>query len=160
MSELCIRHAVESDAQFIAEYNRAMALETENKILDPETVIQGVKRVFQTPQYGFYLVAEGPVDSGGSSVVGCLLITYEWSDWRNGLFWWIMSVYVAPGARRKGVYRSLYQYARQLAGEDQNICGIRLYVDRENTRAQKTYASLGMFKTDYHLYETEFSKTC
>jgi ribosomal protein S18 acetylase RimI-like enzyme len=160
MSELCIRHALESDAQFIAEYNRAMALETENKILDPETVIQGVKRIFQTPQYGFYLVAERPVDSGGNSVVGCLLITYEWSDWRNGLFWWIMSVYVAPGARRRGVYRSLYRHARQLAGEDQNICGIRLYVDRENTRAQKTYASLGMFKTDYHLYETDFSKTC
>ena len=160
MSDLRIRHALESDAQLIADFNRAMALETENKILDRETIISGVKRIFQTPQYGFYLVAEGPVDSGGNSIVGCLLITYEWSDWRNGLFWWIMSVYVAPEVRRCGVYRSLYQHARQLANEDQNVCGIRLYVDRGNTRAQKTYAALGMHKTDYHLYETDFSKTC
>ena len=160
MSELRIRHALESDAQRIADFNRAMALETENKILDSETIISGVKRIFQTPQYGFYLVAEGPSSSSGNPIVGCLLITYEWSDWRNGLFWWIMSVYVAPDVRRRGVYRSLYQHARQLASEDQSVCGIRLYVDRENIRAQKTYTSLGMHKTDYHLYETEFSKTC
>jgi len=160
MSELRIRRAIKSDATIIADFNRATALETENKELDSETIISGVKRIFETPQYGFYLVAELPDEAGDNSVVGCLLITYEWSDWRNGMFWWIMSVYVAPGARRRGVYSSLHQHVVRLAGEDQSICGIRLYVERENTRAQKTYASLGMHKTDYYLYETEFGKTC
>jgi ribosomal protein S18 acetylase RimI-like enzyme len=160
MSGVQIRRAVESDAQMIADFNRAGALESENKILDGNTVTQGVERVFQVPQYGFYLVAETLDETGAGSVVGCLLITYEWSDWRNGLFWWIMSVYVAPEARRRGVYSSLYRHARQLASDDQNVRGIRLYVDRDNTRAQKTYASLGMHKTDYYLYETEFSTNC
>ncbi len=159
MSELRIRRALESDAKMIADFNRAMALETENKILDSETIVSGVKRIFQTPQYGFYLVAELPDESDDNPIVGCLLVTYEWSDWRNGMFWWIMSVYVVPEARRRGVYSSLYQRVVQLADEDQGACGIRLYVERENTRAQKTYTSLGMHKTNYNLYETEFGKT-
>ena len=102
----------------------------------------------QRPEYGFYVVAE---NSGG--VVGTLMITTEWSDWRDGLFWWIQSVYVSPDFRRKGIYRQMYQYIRSLASENADICGYRLYVEKDNTIAQQTYETLGMAETDYLLYE-------
>ena len=151
MTEVLVRRAVAADAQTIADFNQAMAMETEGKPLDNSVIRNGVKQVFSTPQYGFYLVAE--IDN---AVVGCLLITYEWSDWRNGLFWWIQSVYVAENARRRGVYKSMYKHVQHLANSETNVCGIRLYVERENKRAQRTYQSLGMYETDYNLYETEF----
>jgi ribosomal protein S18 acetylase RimI-like enzyme len=145
---LSIRKAQARDAQAIAAFNTAMALETEDKVLMPERVNAGVQRLLADPSLGFYLVAER-----GGEVVGCLMVTNEWSDWRNGLFWWIQSVYIVPGARRQGVYRRLYDAIRDMAQADPGICGFRLYVEKENLNAQKTYRSLGMEATDYLVYE-------
>ncbi|MEZ5392586.1 MAG: GNAT family N-acetyltransferase [Bryobacterales bacterium] len=103
------------------------------------------------PAKGFYLVAE---EEG--AVVGQLLITYEWSDWRNGVFWWVQSVYVRPESRGRGVYSTLYEDAVRRAREAGDVCGLRLYVERENRRAQRTYQKLGMRPTVYEMYETDF----
>jgi len=145
---LTIRKAELRDAAAIAAFNAAMALETEGKVLMPERVNAGVRRLLDDPSLGFYLVAQQ-----GDAVVGCLMVTNEWSDWRNGLFWWIQSVYIVPASRRSGVYRRLYDHIRRLAQSDPGICGFRLYVEKENTAAQKTYGSLGMSPTDYRVYE-------
>jgi ribosomal protein S18 acetylase RimI-like enzyme len=146
--ELLLRKAQLRDASAIAAFNSSMALETEGKVLIPEVVGAGVRRLLQDASLGFYVVAEHQ-----SRVVGCLLVTNEWSDWRNGLFWWIQSVYVQGGWRRKGVYRRLYDFIRALAQADPGICGFRLYVEKENAVAQATYDSLGMSRTDYLIYE-------
>jgi ribosomal protein S18 acetylase RimI-like enzyme len=146
--ELRIRKAGRNDAGAIARFNRCMALETEGKALIEERVQAGVRRLIDEPSLGFYVVAE----SGGEPV-GCLMVTQEWSDWRNGLFWWIQSVYVEPAARRRGIYRRLYAFVRELAQDEPGVCGFRLYVERENSVAQRTYASLGMAETAYRVYE-------
>ena len=143
-----VRKAELRDAPQIAAFNAAMALETEHKRLLPERIGAGVRRLLGDPSLGFYAVAER-----GGEVIGCLLVTNEWSDWRNGLFWWIQSVYVEPGSRRQGVYRGLYDFIRELARADPGICGFRLYVEKDNRAAQKTYRSLGMAETDYLIYE-------
>jgi ribosomal protein S18 acetylase RimI-like enzyme len=148
-----IRKAVPSDAESLIQFNIAMALETEQKKLKKDQIEAGVKGLFDKPQYGFYMVAEAE-----GSVIASLMITYEWSDWRNGLFWWIQSVYVLPEFRRKAVYRSMYQEILKLAEKEPEICGCRLYVERENSVAQKTYTSLGMSETQYKLYEEEFER--
>jgi len=145
---LTLRKAQARDAAPIAAFNTAMAHETEGKALLPERIDAGVRRLVADPSLGFYLVAE---EAG--RVVGCLLVTNEWSDWRCGLFWWIQSVYVAPDFRRRGVYRAMYDHIRALAAADPGICGFRLYVEKDNTRAQQTYRSLGMQATDYLLFE-------
>jgi ribosomal protein S18 acetylase RimI-like enzyme len=145
---LTIRKAERRDAADIARFNSAMALETEGKVLLPERVNPGVVRLLDDPSLGFYVVAEQ-----AGSVVGSLMITNEWSDWRNGLFWWIQSVYIVPAARRQGVYRALYDFVRDMARADPGICGFRLYVEKDNTAAQRTYSSLGMEPTDYLVYE-------
>jgi len=142
------RPAVAEDAEVITRFNQAMAMETEGKALDPETLKRGVRRVFDEPTHGQYLVAQN--DSG--AVVACLMITYEWSDWRDAQVWWIQSVYVDPTHRRKGVFKQLYQAVRDL-GEQAGVCGYRLYVERDNARAQQTYEDLGMRRADYLMYE-------
>lgn len=142
------RPAVPEDAPTIARYNQAMAQETEGKTLDLDTLSQGVQRVFDEPGHGRYLVAVS--DTG--EVVGCLLITYEWSDWRNAQFWWVQSVYVHPGHRRRGIFKRLYLAVRELGGRA-GVCGYRLYVEQENERAQQTYEGLGMCRADYLMYE-------
>lgn len=144
-----IRRAEARDAEIIASFNEAMATETEDKPLNPTVIRRGVARLMARPHYGFYLVAEN--DAGVA--VGCLMITFEWSDWRDGLIWWIQSVYVAPTVRRQGVYTALYQKARELAADDPDVIGFRLYVETENERAQATYENLGMQRCPYHLYE-------
>ncbi|MES2632900.1 MAG: GNAT family N-acetyltransferase [Pseudomonadota bacterium] len=126
-----------------------MALETEHKVLMPEVIGAGVRRLIENPAMGFYIVAQ---DEGGEVVAG-LMITNEWSDWRNGIFWWIQSVYVVTDWRRQGVYRRLYEYVRELAKADAAVCGFRLYVEKDNGIAQQTYAALGMAPTDYLIYE-------
>jgi len=146
--QLTLRKAELGDRAAIAGFNRAMALETEGKALIPELIAAGVQRLLNQPSLGFYLVAERD-----GKVVGCLMVTHEWSDWRNGLFWWIQSVYVEPASRRQGVYRRLYDFIRELVQADPGVCGFRLYVEKENAVAQKTYGSLGMAQTDYLLYE-------
>jgi GNAT superfamily N-acetyltransferase len=146
--ELLLRKAELRDATVIADFNRRMALETEGKALIREVVAAGVLRLLNEPSLGFYAVAQS-----AGRVVGCLMVTNEWSDWRNGLFWWIQSVYVEPGSRRRGVYRRLYELIREMALADPGICGFRLYVEKGNRVAQQNYASLGMAQTDYLVYE-------
>ena len=148
MGTINIRRAELEDVEAIAHFNSAMAYETEGKALLTEVITAGVRRLLDTPELGFYLMAEVEGD-----VAGSLMITTEWSDWRNGIFWWVQSVYVRPEYRRQGVYRSLYQFVKHLAAEDAGVCGFRLYVERDNTKAQQTYASLGMEKTPYLLFE-------
>ena len=147
-----IRRATLVDAHRIVEFQLLMALETEDKSLDLDTVTAGVNALMTSPSKGFYIVAE--VDR---TVVGSLLITYEWSDWRNATFWWIQSVFVDAGHRRIGVYTAMHNYVMAQAEADEGICGVRLYVERTNTRAQKTYQHLGMDHSHYDLYEIDFA---
>jgi GNAT superfamily N-acetyltransferase len=147
---LSIRKAEAADADAISRFNQAMALETEGKRLIPALVDAGVRRLFEQASLGFYVVA---VSSDSGQVVACLMVTHEWSDWRNGLFWWIQSVFVEGPWRRQGVYRSLYEFVREMADKDGNVCGFRLYVEKDNAVAQETYAALGMARTDYLLFE-------
>lgn len=145
---LRIRLATPADAAVLAEFNAAMALETEGKELLPEVIGRGVHALVNSPASGFYVIAEE-----NASIVAALMITKEWSDWRNGSFWWIQSVYVRPQWRRKGVYRQLYRHVQGLAAKDPAVCGFRLYVERENSRAQATYRALGMKETRYLVFE-------
>jgi GNAT superfamily N-acetyltransferase len=146
-----IRDARESDAAILAEYNAAMAAETEGKTLDPAIVGPGVSALLADRSMGRYWVAE--VDG---RVIGQLMVTYEWSDWRNGTIWWIQSVYVHPDWRRKGVFSALYHRVESLAAAAPGVIGLRLYVDADNSRAQQTYAALGMVISDYRVMETLF----
>lgn len=146
-----VRAARKTDAELLAFFNTAMAWETEGKELSSEIISAGVRQLIANPQHGFYLVAEK-----GSEVVGALMVTFEWSDWRNGLFWWIQSVYVRPEYRRQGVFRSLYRSVETLARKSPEVCGLRLYVDRGNHSAQRTYQKMGMEESNYNLYEIEF----
>lgn len=152
-SSITVREATEDDAASISQFNINMAWETEEKRLDKSTITAGVKSLFQKPQYGFYLVAEKEGD-----IVATLMITKEWSDWRNGLLWWIQSVYVKPDYRRQGIYRSMYQRVLELAKNHPDVCGCRLYVEKENVTAQKTYEALGMNETHYKMYEEVFDE--
>ena len=147
-----IRIATIDDAPALAEFNRNIALETENLSLIPAVVLSGVKAVFETPARGFYVVAEARAKSH-KSLVAALMVTTEWSDWRDGEFWWIQSVYVVRPWRRRGLYRLLYNHVKRLAEQDRNVCGFRLYVERENRVAQQTYATLGMVETHYKVFE-------
>lgn len=144
---MIFRVAAAHDAAVLAEFNAAMALETEGKRLLPEVVGAGVRSLLANPESGFYMVAEQ------DGVVGALMITKEWSDWRNGSFWWIQSVYVRPAWRRQGVYRRLYRHVQELAAKDPAVCGFRLYVERANRQAQTTYRALGMSETRYLVFE-------
>jgi len=150
---IIIRNATILDISNIVGFNNAMALETEGKTLDYITLKQGVSEVLSDPLKGFYLIA---VFSG--TVVGQLMITSEWSDWRNGYFWWIQSVYIKQDHRKRGVYRALNEEVLSLAKNNGNICGIRLYVDRDNTIAQRVYHNLGMSTSNYDMYEIEFDR--
>ena len=160
-NEIRIREATTSDIDRIAEFQQALAQESEGKTLNPGLLLQGIQEIFRDKGKGFYLVAEsGVAERGnaetGNQVVGSLLITYEWSDWRNATFWWIQSVYVDSQWRRRGVYRALHNYVLGIARARDDICGIRLYVERNNTVAQQTYADLGMSQSHYDLYEIDF----
>lgn len=152
-SGLTFRLARESDAEALVEFNRAMARETESLELPAETLTAGVRNLLRTLEYGFYVVAEHADGEGARTAVGSLMVTYEWSDWRDGLFWWIQSVYVRPEFRRRGVYRRLYEFVKQLAARDPRVRGFRLYVERENRVAQSTYERLGMRQSHYLMYE-------
>lgn len=146
-----IRDAVRDDVVFLVGANAAMAWETEHKQLDLGVVERGVTGIFDDPRRGFYLIAEC-----ASVAAGSLLITHEWSDWRSGKWWWIQSVYVMPAARRRGVFRALYAEVERRARARMGVVGLRLYVERDNLRAQQTYAALGMMPTQYNMFESEF----
>jgi ribosomal protein S18 acetylase RimI-like enzyme len=143
-----VRLASRTDAPAIVEFNRAMALETEGKDLLPEVIGAGVRALLAQPASGFYVVAEEE-----RQVIGGLMITKEWSDWRNGEFWWIQSLYVVPAFRRRGAFRQLYAHVLALAEREPRVCGFRLYVERENAAAQAVYRALGMQETRYRVYE-------
>jgi len=142
------RLAVAGDTETLVEFNQRMAHETESKYLDDSTLRHGVETVLRDPRHGFYVIADI-----GREVAGALLVTYEWSDWRNGRFWWIQSVYVRPEHRRLGIYRALHEFVRDRARAAGGVVGIRLYVERDNTTAQRTYGALGMIETAYRMYE-------
>jgi ribosomal protein S18 acetylase RimI-like enzyme len=149
--DILLRTAEMRDADVLAQANIAMAWETEHKHLDPATVAQGVRAVLNNPEYGFYVVA-----SSGGQIAGSLLVTFEWSDWRSGLIWWIQSLYVQPKHRRQGVFKRLYEYVAAEAARMPNVRGIRLYVEHSNRAAQQTYANVGMHETSYRIYEKLF----
>jgi ribosomal protein S18 acetylase RimI-like enzyme len=148
--EIAVRLGQMRDAAALADFNIAMARETEGKELSRGHVSAGVNTVMQNPAHGFYVVAER-----AGIIAGSLLVTREWSDWRNGEFWWIQSVYVRPELRRQGIYRKLYELVRAKAFEKGNVCGFRLYVEQGNAVAQRTYRDLGMVETVYRMYEQE-----
>ncbi len=150
-SDIRIRRASLMHLESIVGFNAAMAKETEGKELDIDLLRSGVEAALTRDDLGFYLVAE---HSG--SPVGQLMITYEWSDWRNAFFWWIQSVYVSAEFRRMGIYHALHDYAATEARRQGNVCGLRLYVDKDNSVAQGVYTGLGMRLARYDMYEIEF----
>jgi GNAT superfamily N-acetyltransferase len=149
--ELQIRDATLADAETIVDFNERLAWESERKRLDRETLTQGVRRLLADPAWGRYFVAcqEG-------QVVGQLLITYEWSDWRNGPIWWLQSVYVLPECRRQGVFRRLHAHVRQLAKDQGQAVALRLYVERNNHAAHAVYRQAGMEDAGYFVMEETF----
>jgi GNAT superfamily N-acetyltransferase len=151
--QIQIRKAAPGDAETIVEFNAQLAQETEGRALDRATLRQGVDQLLVDPARGFYWLAEVK-----GQIVGQLLITYEWSDWRNGWFWWIQSVYVRREWRGRGVFAELYQFIEQQASDRPDVCGLRLYVEGDNARARRTYERLGMKPTSYQIYETDFSE--
>jgi len=156
-TRLLIRPAAADDADLLAAWAVAMARETEQRELDPATVLAGVSAGIADPARARYFIAARQALAGGretlSEPVGTLMLTREWSDWRNGEWWWIQSVYVAPRHRRSGVFRALYRHAWQLAGETPGVVGLRLYVERGNADARRTYQALGMVDAGYELLE-------
>ncbi len=150
--EIKIRRAKLADGRVIAEFNSRMAEETEHRSLDVGILSRGVKAILGDAAKGIYFVAEV-----NREVVGQLMITYEWSDWRNGNFWWIQSVYVRKEFRQHGVFRALYGHVETMAKKRKDVCGLRLYVERQNERAQKTYENMGMTRAAYEMFEKVFT---
>ena len=151
--DIQVRPATETDVSLMARWAEAMAFETENKQLDRELVARGIAIGVADPARARYFMA-----TIAGEPVGTLMLTFEWSDWRCAWWWWIQSVYVAPAHRRKGVYRALYGHVQDLARAESDVCGLRLYVERENTNAQRTYEFLGMVDSGYRMYEAETKK--
>lgn len=157
---LRIRAASAHDRDLLAQWAAAMALETEHKHLDPATVLAGVEAAIADPAKARYFVAVREATVAGretiASAAGTLMLTREWSDWRNGDWWWIQSVYVTPAHRRQGVFAALYRHVEQLARTTPGVIGLRLYVERDNADAQRTYQALGMVDAGYAIYESQF----
>jgi GNAT superfamily N-acetyltransferase len=143
-----IRRAATSDIDQIIDFNCRLAQETEGKTLEPAVVRAGVLAALNDPHKGPYYLA---VD--GDQILGQLQITFEWSDWRNGWYWWIQGVYVRTEARRQGIFRALFRHIEITARENKEVIGIRLYVERQNHKAQKTYEDIGMNPSNYLIYE-------
>jgi GNAT superfamily N-acetyltransferase len=146
-----IREATREDLEFIAAANAALASETEAFELDQALLRRGIQAALDDDSLGRYYLAD--IDG---TVVGQLMTTFEWSDWRNGMFLWIQSVYVLPAHRGAGVFRALFRHLEELARTDPKICGIRLYVDRGNERAKAVYGRLGLHRTNYGVMETVY----
>jgi GNAT superfamily N-acetyltransferase len=146
-----VRPARLSDLETLVRFSAAMADETEGRTLDLDRLRQGTAAVLASSEHGSYLVAEMT-----SRVIAQLLLTYEWSDWRNGVFWWIQSVYVEPSMRRRGVYRTMHEYVLRDAHRRADVCGVRLYVAKDNGGAHAAYVRAGMGLTAYQVYEQDF----
>src|SRR5271168_686423 len=152
MAAITVRPATLEDVEFLVSGNASMALETEARTLDTHTLRAGVCAVFDDPTRGFYLIAE----IGGQSA-GQMMITFEWSDWRNSVFWWIQSVYTLPESRGRGIFKALYAHVDSLARQRGNVCGLRLYVESHNRRAQAAYLRCGMSEAIYRMFEVDYS---
>jgi GNAT superfamily N-acetyltransferase len=148
-----IRPAIQEDVSLMARWAEAMALESEDKQLDADTVTRGIQLAFDDPLRGRYFIAEI-----GGEPAGTLMLTTEWSDWRCGWWWWIQSVYVDTRFRRRGVYRALHAYVLALAQADPEVRGLRLYVEKENVNARRTYEFLGMHDSGYRFYEAAITR--
>jgi len=145
---LTLRRATPADVEQIVEFNRRLAWESEAKSLDADVLTRGVTAILQDSVKGFYTLAES-----NGTCVGQAMITFEWSDWRSGWFWWIQSVYVQAESRGSGVFKTLFAYLHDQARHTNDVIGLRLYVERENNTAQEVYGKLGMATTDYELLE-------
>jgi GNAT superfamily N-acetyltransferase len=150
-----IRPASLSDLEVLVQFSAAMAIETEGRRLDLVRLRRGTLAVLESTRHGFYVVAEQAI-SGAREVVGQLLITYEWSDWRNADFWWIQSVYVHPDHRRQGVYKRMHRYIVEMARGRNDVCGVRLYVERDNRVAHTVYARVRLSRSKYDVFEEDF----
>ena len=148
MTDITVRDTTIDDLATLAQFNIDLALESENLHLDSSTVSSGVRALLEDPSKGRYFVAERD-----GAVVGQLATTFEWSDWRNGMFLWIQSVFIAPEHRKKGVFRTLYRHVEELSRAP-GMCGVRLYVHEHNAGASETYKRLGMVSPGYSILET------
>ena len=149
--ECMVRDATTEDLEFIVQANTGLARESEEVGLDLELLRPGVAAVLADRSLGRYFIAEQ-----GGRPIGQMMLTYEWSDWRNGVFWWIQSVYVEAPSRGRGVYSRLFRHVEQLARESDGVCGLRLYVDRSNSSAQAIYRHLGLHESNYEVMEAVF----
>jgi len=152
-NELLVRIAGDKDVPTLAQFNLTLAWQTEQKRLELPVVTRGLRILLKHPNHGFYTVAEA-----AGEVVGCVMVTYEWSDWRCGLFWWIQSVYVKPEFRRQKVFSRLFEFLKEKASQESNVCGFRVYVEGANHTAQSTYSRVGMGETTYKVYEELFAR--
>jgi RimJ/RimL family protein N-acetyltransferase len=148
MTTVSIRKSRPEDLSAIVDFQQRLALESENFHLDATIVTKGINAMFADPSKGTYFIAE--VDG---EIAGCHSITYEWSDWRNGMVWWIQSVYVVEKHRKNGVFKAMFENLKTLIKNDPNLAGLRLYVDKTNKRAQKVYEAMGMNGEHYSVFE-------
>ncbi|MDD3821422.1 MAG: GNAT family N-acetyltransferase [Bacilli bacterium] len=145
-----IRKAMLRDLSDLVQFNLDLAKESEDLTLNYDKIYQGVKAALVNEDVAMYYVYEQD-----NKVIGQIMLTKEWSDWRNGYFWWIQSVYIDKKFRRQGIFKALYEYVKSQAEENEQVCGLRLYVERNNDLAKDTYLALGMIETHYLLYEWE-----
>jgi ribosomal protein S18 acetylase RimI-like enzyme len=145
---ISIRKAVVEDIALLADFQLSLALETENIALDKAIVMKGLKALFDDPSKGVYYVAEY-----NQKAAGCHLITFEWSEWRNGVVWWMQSVYVLAEYRKHKVFSAMYNNLIGMIQSDPSVIGLRLYVDKSNERAQQVYTAKGMNGEHYTVYE-------
>ena len=151
---ITIRPATLDDWRVIAEFNTRLAQETEGKVLNPSIIAAGVKALLANPARGRYFVA-----CRSNQIIGQIMHTHEWSDWRNGEIWWLQSVYVHPNFRQMGIFRSLFRYLERLASNDPNVIGLRLYAESQNSRALDVYHALGFEASGYVVLERFFQKS-
>ena len=155
LDHLNVRLARPEDAATVTSFSAAMALETEGRRLDLDRLHDGTIALLESPDRGFFMVAELE-QADDRQLLGQLMITYEWSDWRNGAFWWIQSVYVDPAWRRRGVFRRMHETVMATAKTSPNVCGVRLYVEESNGAAQAVYRRVGLTPSSYAIFETDF----
>lgn len=155
LDQLNVRRARPEDITTILSFSAAMALETEGRHLDLDRLHLGTIALFENPARGFFIVAEQE-EGERRRLLGQLMVTYEWSDWRNGAFWWIQSVYVDPAWRRRSVFRRMHERVMAIAKTSPNVCGVRLYVEENNSVAQAVYRKVGLTPSSYAIFETDF----
>ena len=153
IKDVHIRLGQNPDTEILAHFNFAMAHETEGRKLKFETVLAGVNNLLRNPEHGFYVVAEKD-----GEVIGSLLVTKEWSDWNNNWYWWIQSVFVQPEYRRQGIYARLYDFVKEKAISEENVCGLRLYMEKGNEKARIVYRRLGMVETSYRIFDEKIDR--